>query len=236
MRNQSFRSVGVGILIQRFRNAIRDNPLIANISHNDSSCDLNSTWIKWRNTVKELAEAHYLQPQRKPRTNARVHHRPPKPWIDQQLVLEIKRKHSLYRRYLHSRSYADWLASRQQSNRVSTLLRHAKSEYIRSNLSNNDTPRETSSDVNGPRLHNLVRCLLKQKRKSIPTLQDGDSHATSDKDKANLLNKFFVSQGQKLWAMCLKNHPQSPSQLLMRILRSCTSKSLRRRFGNCSHL
>ena len=42
-----------------------------------------------------------------------------------------------------------------------------------------------------------MRCLLKQKRKSIPTLQDGDSHATSDKDKANLLNKFFVSQSQK---------------------------------------
>ena len=60
--------------------------------------------------------------------------------------------------------------------------------------SNESPPPETSPDP--PRLHNVMRCLLKQARKTIPDLSHNETVATTEKDKADLLNTFFVSQNQ----------------------------------------
>lgn len=185
--------------VQQLRDAIREDPIIASITQGHHAGNLDTVWLSWKDTVTRLAKLHCsLLPPVSSKASTQSKHPARQPWIDRNLIQEIKLKHALYRRYLQSRSNTDWNTSRQQSNRVSALLKHAKSEYVSKNLSTAPNPDgEPSSLTNGPHLHSLMRCLLKQKRKAIPELLDGDLRAISDKDKADLLNRFFISQSQQ---------------------------------------
>ena len=182
--------------VDKLKDAIRSDPYIKNVARDSSRC-IDTAWHGWKTAAIQLAESHCTLPVNKcaaPHSKSMAH----QPWINRELLEEIKTKHSLYRRYLHSRTEADWTASRKQSNRVSNLLRQAKSACVTGSIqSEGDNVDEFLSVAHGPHLHNLMRCLLRQRRKPIPELVDGETHATTDKEKASLLNDFFISQSQQ---------------------------------------
>ena len=105
--------------------------------------------------------------------------------MTKELKLQIKAKRRLYRAYKKTTSDSDWEEYKRQRNHVCTLLKNAKSNYV--NLATSETAKasaytEANQNVHGnnaprleisfdpPRLHQLLRCLLKQREASIPDL------------------------------------------------------------------
>ena len=97
---------------------------------------------------------------------------------------EIKDKHRKHRIYLHSRSPDDWNTFTAQRNRVTTLLRRAKSDFV-----NNSTASSTS-------LHRLMKHLTTATKQRIPELVSQATPAMTPAQKAAALNEFFISQSK----------------------------------------
>lgn len=83
----------------------------------------------------------------------------------------IKVKHKLYRNFKRVRTEADWACFKTQRNRVSALLRTAKSDYVAKiqhehpdNCTNlvAGTVNDVAERTDTPRLHKLLGVLLKQ--------------------------------------------------------------------------
>ena len=163
-----------------------------------TSCqDIQVAWNRWREKLLHLAEKSI--PVRW--TTSSLHFQP-RPWITNELKSEIKAKHNLYRRYKKTNDESDWVIYKKQRNHVCTLLKNAKSKYINRAVDGNST----SEDDNGndaanngfdpPRLHQLLRCLLRQRGSAIPDLTCPltGGRLSSDSEKATLLNEYFISQ------------------------------------------
>ena len=111
------------------------------------------------------------------------------PWITPALLAEIKLKHRLYREYIKTRTNAKWQSFTAQRNRVTMLLRRAKSDFVQS-AANNGT--------NNSNLFRLMKCLRKTERKPIPSLKDNSGHEVGEpKQKASVLNDFFIEQSRR---------------------------------------
>ena len=100
----------------------------------------------------------------------------------------IKTKHRLFRVYKRTGLQCDWLEFRTQRNKVSALLRRAKSDYVANldspqSLPNASAPNSATETFNPPHLHKLLRTLLKTKDTRIPDLTD-NSGTTAQSDVA----------------------------------------------------
>lgn len=188
-----------------------DIPNLKNAIKNESwtdvlGCDdIEKAWTRWKAKLMCLS-ARYI-PTQKVNTNST-----PRPWMTPSLREEIKKKHRCYRLYKRTRTDDDWAAFKQQRNRVSTLLRAAKSHYVAKlqndqfNTGDQENPEandeentvEPSVSTNVPRLHKLLRVLLKQKSSFLPDLiSDDGTAARNDKDKADMLNTYFIEQSRQ---------------------------------------
>ena len=122
-------------------------------------------------------------------------------WITAEIRAQIREKHRLYRRYKKKRCPEAWDKYRQVRNAVASHLKKAKSLFVLNRLADasshaNDLP-GNPEESNRPRLQTLLRSLLKQKPVDIPDLCDPSQtlpKATTDLGKAELLNRFFISQ------------------------------------------
>ena len=114
--------------------------------------------------------------------------RPKPPWLDDNLLAEGKLKKSLFRLSKSSPTPENIARFRMQRNKVTALLRRAKASSASS---------INSSTQPGRSFWSLVRH-YKGSRQSrpLPTLKCPDgSKVSSDIEKANVLNDFFLSQG-----------------------------------------
>ena len=90
-----------------------------------SKC-MEDLWQEWRSTVLDEAtlscSKQQCRPSKRPMWQAR-------PWITPELIDEINEKHKLYRVYLRTRTPDNWCNFTAQRNRVTFLLREAKSAF-----------------------------------------------------------------------------------------------------------
>ena len=148
--------------------------------------DIQRLWAHWRTTVVNVSKLTCQAPPARPR-NSQGTTGPPRPWMTKELKLQIKLKHSLFRRYTKSRSQTTWEEFTQQRNKVTSLLRAAKSSFV--------TTSEQS--VHKPRLHKLISCIKKPPPRPVPGLVTNDQLITSPRRKAMTLNNFFVEQSRR---------------------------------------
>ena len=101
-----------------------------------------------------------------------------RPWLSKKLIQAIRRKNILYKRVTATNDFSKYKSYR---NRVTGELRNAKKAFFRK--------------LNPKRSREFwkVYKALNNSSSSIPVLILGDSIAKTNKEKAELLNKFFVS-------------------------------------------
>lgn len=172
-----------------------------------SSPVVETAWTRWK--AKIALHVHRFVPRK------RLCTRPmPRPWITREIQQHVKTKHRLFRLHKRHPTSSSWQTYTTQRNLVCRLLRRAKSDYVTRLAQTQDedlddktvagehtsrsTPppdRNTATDI--PRLHQLLRCLLRSKDSTVPNLQLPDgTFATADVDKAETLNNFFTEQSQ----------------------------------------
>lgn len=148
---------------------------------------LNTIWRRWCDTVIQVSHETCCRFIQRPQLNGRGG--PPNPWVTPELIAQIKSKHSLYRAYLKTRTEATWLRFTAQRNRVTTLLRRAKSNFIESTTN--------TSHYNKQHLYKLVRCLKKSPVRPIPGLIVDNQDVQDSQEKATALNEFFINQSRQ---------------------------------------
>ena len=154
--------------------------------------DVNEAWTMLSTRIEVLAKEYipckYI-----------AQHTPSKPWMTQAIKSAIKLKHQLFRNYHRDKSPENWSLFKIQRNVVCSLLRQAKSAYVigMSESENTLAPLATQPP-RLPRLHTLMRHLLKPKNTHIPDLHDANGAILATAEaKANALNTFFTSQSRK---------------------------------------
>ena len=152
-------------------------------------------WSQWKTQI--LAIAQQFIPQKTVSST-----KPTRPWVTPEIITHVKTKHRLYRRYQRTRTPVHLEEYRKQRNYVCILLRKAKSNFVESQLSDDQRsePTHYSTHHRQPRLHQLLRCLLKPTSCDIPDLivnANNQQRATSDVAKAEALNTFFISQARQ---------------------------------------
>ena len=153
-------------------------------SNNNRSCsdtDIDSLWENWHSLFMSCVQKHVPS-----KLVKKV--RPKPPWLDDNLLAECKLKKSLFRLSKSSPTPENIARFRMQRNKVTALLRRAKASSA-SSLNSSRQP--------GRSFWSFVRH-YKGSRQSrpLPTLKCPDgSKVSSDIEKANVLNDFFLSQG-----------------------------------------
>ena len=170
--------------VGRLRQALLTTNLVPEVPHNRS---VNGFWSHWKHKVISLAEQHCKTPPRLP--NSQQRQSPSRPWITKDLLTGIKLKHKLYRTYLHDRSAHNWESFTSQRNKVTTMLRRAKSTFV---LSQSHPDNFSHSN-----LHKVVKCLKTKTCTPIPDLINQSQNAKTPLSKATMLNNFFIQQSQQ---------------------------------------
>ena len=73
-------------------------------------------------------------------------------------------------------------------NKVTTLLRNAKTVFVQS---------ATTDTTHNARLHHIMKCLKQKTATPIPDLHHLPHEATTAQDKANMFNRFFIQQSEQ---------------------------------------
>ena len=101
------------------------------------------------------------------------------PWISTSILKAIKKRNNLYSEHKRTGSPNKLEQYKLYRNRVVSLLRSAKRAYF-----------ENLNTTDAKKFWRAMKFLSNQKS-LIPSLQVNDKSATSDVDKANVLNKRF---------------------------------------------
>ena len=115
-------------------------------------------------------------------------------WMTSNIKKRIRQRRRAYRKAKQSGSVHHWARFRRIRNDVVALLRKAKSDHVEM-LANRI---KTGSLSSGDWWKCLRSFIVADRRESIPPLLDDVSSdlSTSDQQKADLLNSFFVSQSR----------------------------------------
>ncbi|XP_045210645.2 uncharacterized protein LOC123562055 [Mercenaria mercenaria] len=112
------------------------------------------------------------------------------PWMNGSIRKLIRKRNRIHKIAETSNDPTTWANFRKIRNEVINLIRKTKSEYI-SKL----TDKMNSDNTTAKEWFKLAKQVTKKdSSKSIPNLVSGNAQASSDVDKANLLNQYFCSQ------------------------------------------
>lgn len=148
-----------------------------------SSDSMDSQWSQWSSSFMSCATRHIPS-----KVVRRVTPKPP--WLSDVLLAECKLKRSLFRLCKLNPSPLNLSNFRQQRNKVTALLRRAKKSFSAK------LEQQIGSSGGGHHFWSFVRrCKGRSSSRPLPPLICCDgSLASSDFDKANTLNQFFVKQ------------------------------------------
>jgi len=138
--------------------------------------------------IRELYEIyHRICPIRSKRIS---YNRYLKPWISDDLLSCIRRKHNLYRLYRNGETTFDYYNF--YKNQVTNLIRRAKRKYYSNKFE--------SSFSNASATWKTVNSLIGRKRKSTGSLNllSNNSLLSRPIDVANCFNEYFVNVGKRL--------------------------------------
>ena len=166
---------------------LRTTQLLTRPPPGDTS-PVNTYWQHWRRTLLRLATQHCQKPPKHCKATSNVS--PPKPWMTKDLLAEIKHKHKLYRSYLKCQSPTTLDTFKSQRNKVTHLLRIAKSDFVLASTN-------PATTFNKPNLHYLMKSIRKPTKSPIPELYTTTTTASSPAPKASLLNEYFIQQSRQ---------------------------------------
>ena len=144
--------------------------------------NIDEQWTKWQTLFLNSALKHI--PCKKIK---HISHKPP--WLSDSLLAECKLKSRLFHLSKMQPTEENSKKYRAQRNRVTALIRRAKKDFASS-----------FDDICGRQTGSNLWSLMKKLRKksnndNLPDLlTPNNTLATTDKDKANTLNNFFLSQ------------------------------------------
>ena len=185
--------------VGRLRQALLRTNLVPEVPHNRS---VDGFWSHWKHKVISLAEQHCKTPPRLLSTQQRQS--PSRPWITKDLLTSIKLKHKLYRIYLHDRSAHNWESFTSQRNKVTTMLRRAKSTFV---LSQSHPDNFSHSS-----LHKVVKCLKTQTSTPIPDLINQSQNAKTPLSKATILISSSSKASNLSVIVITKSHKSTQHQ------------------------
>ena len=159
-----------------------------------NTTNIDNLWHSWKDKVLTCARKHCAVPHSPRHTS-----HPAKPWLNPELTNAIREKHRLYRAYLRTRTPCNWTAYTTQRNKVTHLLRIAKSTYVSNG---------TGTSHSTPNLHKLMRGLQSSQRPTLPDMLSQGQTLSTPAEKATALNAFFISQSQQSVTGC---HEELPS-------------------------
>lgn len=142
--------------------------------------DVAEIWDSLRDSIQKSMEENIPKSKKRKTETTKSH------WMHAKHLKILKKKHKLYKRFLASKEGIDYQRYIQTRNECKHALRYAKCNYER-NISNN-------SKANAKAFWKFIKSKLKSSD-GIATLvvkTNGDK-ASSDKDKAELLNNYFAS-------------------------------------------
>lgn len=202
--------------VQALKEDLAQTPLLpSDLDCHHLSC--NDIWSFWRHRL--LQKAH-LYCTRFVSSQTSIQHS--KPWMTAELNVAIKAKRRLFREYIQKKTQGAWSQYRLQRNKVTSMLRVAKSEFV----SDITHPRNTHSSTHRPRLYKLMKALKIPPPQTIPDLTDDTSTAATDLEKGEMLNTFFISQskqsiGNKPEELPAIHHPAVTSASLTSFRATC---------------
>ena len=134
--------------------------------------DVEASWYNWRVTFMKIMETTIPHRQVSVQKNL--------PWITYGIVKTMLQRDRLFRRAKRSRCVQTWNKYKHVRNLVTQRLKHAKRKFFQG--LNNTNPKKFWSLI---RSTNSVS--------SVPTLMHNGISATTDLEKTEMLNEFFVS-------------------------------------------
>ena len=137
------------------------------------NADVDECWSTWRSIFMHIMDSYIPSSTLKPRKNL--------PWLTKSIIQLMRKRNALFRAAGRTRTEAAQTKYKRVRNRVVAMLRISKSIYFR-NLG-------CSSQKDFWKAVKLIR----REESSIPALKNGPTLATSNSDKALLLNEFFYS-------------------------------------------
>ncbi len=114
------------------------------------------------------------------------------PWMKGNIRKLIRQRHRLHQRAKRSNTDHAWLQFRQKRNEVTQHIRRAKSDHKESLIQ-----QINENNVTSKNWFKMTKSLLFNKNTTnnqIPTLVHNNNIATTDIDKANMLNNHFCKQ------------------------------------------
>ena len=110
------------------------------------------------------------------------------PWINNNIRKLMRKRNRLYKKYKNNKK---GIASfKQLRNEVTSNLRKAKQEYVKSLANKLKTPNMSSQEY----WKTLKSFIKPSKTSSIPPLYHENVYVADNNEKANLLNNFFTEQ------------------------------------------
>ena len=138
-----------------------------------SDAQIDECWSRWKKAFLDIMDTCIPKSMLPDRRSV--------PWMTKEIVQAIRRRNYFYRKAKHSNSGNYHSKYKNLRSRVITMLRQSKHNFFK-NL----------NPISNKAFWKAVRCLNK-KTSSIPTLTTSASTATTDREKAELLNAHFSS-------------------------------------------
>ena len=134
------------------------------------SDNIEQVWDSWHRIFMSVMKQTIPSSEIKTRRNL--------PWLNKSLIQSMRRRNMLFKQ---AKRTGDFSKYKHVRNKTLEKLRSAKGRYMRQ-LNPKDTKRFWK-----------VMKFLNRRVKSVPMLSDGPNVACSANEKANMLNKFFVT-------------------------------------------
>ena len=155
---------------------LRNELMAVDWVHELENCNVLESWDFVKSAILDAEEKCV------PKKRRRISSRPI--WMQQNIIRTIRKKRRLWKTYIKSKDYEEYLAYKKVEKETRSLVRKAKKKFERK------LAREAKRK---PKLfYSYLRSKTSNKQ-SVGPLKDGDTVVSDNAGMANLLNKFLAS-------------------------------------------
>jgi len=146
--------------------------------------NINDTWMAWKFLFDDVVNHH--APLKKFRAS-----KSQIPWYDEKIEILMQMRDQLHNKAIITDSIEDWAQFKKMKNRVTTLVRKAKTEFYTNGI------KENHGNARG--MWRLLKGLLpKCSQNSITSLYINDTLVSNFQQIADCFNDYFIEIGTKL--------------------------------------
>ena len=172
--------------------------------------DIDDTVWAWQTMYENVVNEHIRSRQVKIRAQSH-------PWMNSELRKQMNQRYKLLRKAQKTnKGSPEWIAYKSARNLCTFALRRAKSRYWKDKFDNSNSSKEFWS---------LVKSFQgKRVNSKLGSIKDAEGNMiTNDSQKANILNNFFATIGNKMAEKHLPfNSKQPDNSLIYRVTPTCS--------------